>query len=118
MLIDQAPGSLTTWAPLRWPGCQTPNTAPDGSARTAMRAPPGDSNGSPTTLPPAAAARSTAASALSTQTYVAHVGTGGGGAPCGDTTAATSRPRSLQRKYLPSEPAGIRSSTSQPNSSE
>ncbi len=64
-----------------------------------MRPPPGESNGSPSTLPPASTARAPVSSALSTATCVVQTAAGGGGAPpCVDTIAATSRPPRVHTK--------------------
>ena len=115
-LIDQAPGSLTSRAPLCSAGSQRQNTAPAGSAQTATRAAARRSKGSVTTLPPASVTFSAAASALSTQTWVPHAATGGRPPPRSEPIAATGRPRSVHTKYLPGEPDGIVSSASQPNS--
>ena len=62
------PGSLATWAPVCWLGCQRPMTAPTGSAKTAMRPASMTSIGGTNTVPPLAATLATVASALSTLT--------------------------------------------------
>ena len=63
-----APGSLTTPAPWKVPGCQTPNTAPVGSAKTAIVPRSMTSIGSAITVPPASLTAAAVASASSTET--------------------------------------------------
>ncbi len=53
-------------------GCQTPNTAPVGSAKNAIRPMSITSIGATTTVPPAAVTLAAASSASATLTYVAH----------------------------------------------
>ena len=107
------PGSLTTRAPLCLPACQTQNAAPSGSVKTAIRPASITSNGSFTTAPPASRTFDAVSSALSTETYVSHVATGG--APSGiEPSAATSPPCRRAMKYLPGAPGGITFSNSQP----
>ncbi len=62
------PCSLTTFAPLCCFACQTQNTAPSGSLKTAIRPASMTSNGSITTPPPASRTLDAVSSALSTQT--------------------------------------------------
>ena len=64
----QVPGSLTSCAPLVSLASQTQNTAPDGSANTAMRPASEMSNGPMSTLPPASSTALAVSSALSTAT--------------------------------------------------
>ena len=66
--MARAPGSLTISAPPCSPSCQSPSTAPSGSATIAIRPPSRLSNGSRDTLPPARSTRSAAAAASSTCT--------------------------------------------------
>ena len=61
------PCSFTTCEPLCSFACQTKNTAPSGSVKTAMRPAAMTSNGSITTLPPASLTLAAVSSALSTQ---------------------------------------------------
>ena len=67
-LQQYVPGSLATWAPVCWLGCQRPRTAPIGSANTAIRPASMTSIGAANTVPPLAATLATVASALSTLT--------------------------------------------------
>ena len=59
------PGSLATPIPVCPRDCQTPNTAPPGSAATAIRPTSITSNGSISTMPPAALIRLAVPSASS-----------------------------------------------------
>ena len=61
------PCSLTICAPLCSFACQTQNTAPSGSVKTAIRPASMTSNGSITTFPPASRTFDAVSSALSTQ---------------------------------------------------
>jgi len=61
-------GSLTRSAPVKLFGCQTPNTAPVGSAKSAIRPMSITSIGSTTTLPPAALTLAAVSSASATLT--------------------------------------------------
>ena len=73
------PGSLARWKPVCCPACQMPNTAPAGSAATAIRPASMTSNGSLISLPPAAVTFSAVASAFSVARYVVQaVGVPGG----------------------------------------
>ena len=108
------PCSLTIRAPLCSLACHTQNTAPSGSANTAIRPAFITSKGSVRTWPPASRTLDAVSSALSTQTYVFHLAMGG--PPSGiPPTAATSPPRIRALKYLASDPGGITSSNSHPN---
>jgi hypothetical protein len=72
------------------------------------------SNGSISTLPPAAVTFAAVSSALSTQTYVFHIAIGG--APSGiDPIAAASLPCNRPMMYSPSAHSGIMFSNSHPN---
>ena len=65
---ESAPGSLTSPAPGKVPGCQMPKTAPVGSAKTAIVPRSITSIGSAITLPPASLTVAAVASASSTET--------------------------------------------------
>jgi len=65
-----APGSLTTCAPRLSPGCHTPNAAPVGSAKNAMRPAVVTSIGGTSVWPPASAMAAAVASRSSAQKYV------------------------------------------------
>jgi hypothetical protein len=68
------PGSLTISAPLWLPACHMPNTAPVGSAATAMRPALITSIGGMNTRPPASVTFAATASTSSTARYVVHTG--------------------------------------------
>ena len=87
-----APCSLSTRVPMCCLGCQSPKAAPCGSATKAMRPESKMSNGSSSTLPPAALTFSAVSSALSTWMYVFHTA-GCASSPICELTAAASRPR-------------------------
>ena len=93
------PCSLTMSAPRCSFASQTQNTAPSGSAQTAIRPASMTSNGSVRTLPPASRTFATVSSALSTRTYVFHIAIGGAASGI-DPIAATSPPRIWAMKYL------------------
>ncbi len=61
-----APGELTSSEPPASRACQTRNTAPSGSAKTAIRPASPKSSGASSVLPPAASTLATTASASST----------------------------------------------------
>jgi hypothetical protein len=73
-------------------GLPEPEGAPCGSATKAMRPESKMSNGSTSTLPPAALTFSAVSSALSTWMYVFH-SAGCASSPICELTAAASRPR-------------------------
>ena len=73
-----APGALYSSAPRIAIGCHTLNTAPAGSASTAIRPCWATSNGETTTCPPAASTRVATRSASSVATYVDQTGTWSG----------------------------------------
>ncbi len=61
-----APGSFTSVAPMCWLGCQNATIAPPGSMANTIRPASITSNGSMSTLPPAAPILAAASSAEST----------------------------------------------------
>ena len=63
-----APGSLTSPAPAKVPGCQMPKTAPVGSVKTAILPRSITSIGSTITVPPASRTAAAVASASATET--------------------------------------------------
>ena len=86
-------GSFTSRAPMWSFACHAANTAPAGSANTAMRPDSKMSNGGANTAPPAASTAVAVASTSSVARYVVH--TDGMPSICNGPSAATSRPFSL-----------------------
>src|SRR5919206_126053 len=96
---ENAPASFTNDAPMWFFAVHSMNTAPAGSATTAMRPASMTSNGGAMTLPPADSTSATVPSRSLTVMYEFQCGgmpSGPGGMP---VIAATSRPRNLAIEY-------------------